>query len=135
MQTRRMFLKTGIAAATVATPLLAWANEPFCCSATQLSQAGALKGQQMDFEINGFRLHYEIFGSGGEPLLWLHGWTGSGEDWKFVFDDMPSIFSGRTCAIKAHPRVSRGSIVSASQLAIFLRCSTTSVFNESRRLD
>lgn len=25
----------------------------------------------------------------GEPLLWLHGWSGSGEDWKFIFNDVP----------------------------------------------
>ena len=46
----------------------------------------------MDIEINGFRMHYEIFGHDGEPLLWLHGWTGSGEDWKFIFKDVPSGF-------------------------------------------
>ena len=40
-------------------------------------------------EINGFRMHYEIFGDPGYPLLWLHGWSGTGEDWKFVFKDVP----------------------------------------------
>jgi pimeloyl-ACP methyl ester carboxylesterase len=51
-----------------------------------------LKEKQMDCDINGFRMHYEIFGGGGEPLLWLHGWSGSGEDWKFIFTDVPAGF-------------------------------------------
>ncbi len=46
----------------------------------------------MDFDVNGFRMHYEIFGMGGEPLLWLHGWSGSGEDWKFIFNEAPAGF-------------------------------------------
>jgi pimeloyl-ACP methyl ester carboxylesterase len=38
----------------------------------------------MTVEINGIELHYEIVGE-GEPLLWLHGFTGSGADWKYIF--------------------------------------------------
>jgi len=35
----------------------------------------------MDFEVNGYRMHYELFGDpSGEPLLWLHGWSGTGQD-------------------------------------------------------
>ena len=42
----------------------------------------------MGLEIKRYRMHYEIFGdSGGEPLLWLHGWSGSGSDWKHIFKD------------------------------------------------
>ncbi|HET6933952.1 MAG TPA: alpha/beta hydrolase [Candidatus Angelobacter sp.] len=33
----------------------------------------------MDFDINGYRMHYEVFG-------------GSGEDWKFIFNDVPAGF-------------------------------------------
>ena len=35
--------------------------------------------------MNGFRMHYQLFGSEGQPLLWLSGWTGTGADWKFAF--------------------------------------------------
>ena len=47
----------------------------------------------MDFEVNGYRMHYDLFGDpSGEPLLWLSGWTGTGQDWKHVFADVPSGF-------------------------------------------
>ena len=38
-------------------------------------------------------MHYELFGDpAGEPLLWLHGWSGTGQDWKFIFKDPPAGF-------------------------------------------
>ncbi len=43
----------------------------------------------MEFEINGYRMHYELL---GEPLLWLHGWSGTGQDWKYIFKDPPAGF-------------------------------------------
>ena len=43
-------------------------------------------------EINWFLMHYEVFGDAGCPLLWLHGWSGTGADWKFVFKDVPAGF-------------------------------------------
>ena len=44
----------------------------------------------MDFEVNGYRMHYELYGdASGEPLLWLHGWSGSGQDWKYIFVNRP----------------------------------------------
>jgi len=47
----------------------------------------------MDFEINGYHMHHELYGDpSGEPLLWLHGWTGSGQDWKYIFEEPPSGF-------------------------------------------
>jgi pimeloyl-ACP methyl ester carboxylesterase len=47
----------------------------------------------MDFEINGYRMHYRLFGDrSDEPLLWLHGWSGTGEDWKYIFKDPPTGF-------------------------------------------
>ena len=47
----------------------------------------------MDFEINGYRMHYELYGDpSGEPLIWLHGWTGTGEDWKYIFEEPPTGF-------------------------------------------
>jgi len=46
----------------------------------------------MNTDINGFTMHYEVFGDAGSPLLWLSGWTGTGADWKFVFSDVPAGF-------------------------------------------
>lgn len=46
----------------------------------------------MNAPINGFDMHYEVFGEAGSPLLWLSGWTGTGADWKFVFKDVPAGF-------------------------------------------
>jgi pimeloyl-ACP methyl ester carboxylesterase len=47
----------------------------------------------MDFEINGYRMHYELYGDpSGEPLLWLPGWSGSGQDWKYIFKAPPDGF-------------------------------------------
>ncbi len=47
----------------------------------------------MDFEVNGYRMHYGLFGDpAAEPLLWLHGWSGSGEDWKYIFKEPPAGF-------------------------------------------
>jgi pimeloyl-ACP methyl ester carboxylesterase len=47
----------------------------------------------MNFEVNGYRMHYGILGdAAGEPLLWLSGWSGTGEDWKYIFNDVPSGF-------------------------------------------
>ena len=33
--------------------------------------------------INGVRLHYELHGSDGEPLVFVHGYTGDITDWRF----------------------------------------------------
>ena len=47
----------------------------------------------MDFDGDGYRIHYGLFGDpAGEPLLWLHGWSGTGEDWKYIFKDPPTGF-------------------------------------------
>jgi pimeloyl-ACP methyl ester carboxylesterase len=47
----------------------------------------------MDFEVSGYRMHYGLFGDpAGEPLLWLHGWSGSGEDWKHILKGVPAGF-------------------------------------------
>src|SRR6187549_1475719 len=45
----------------------------------------------MDFEVNGYRMHYELYGDPNcEPLLWLHGWSGTGQDWKYIFRESAS---------------------------------------------
>jgi pimeloyl-ACP methyl ester carboxylesterase len=92
VQMRRGFLKSGIVAGAVATPLFTSAYERFRSDAERVWRPGKVKEKQMEFDLNGFRMHYEIFGDGGEPLLWLHGWSGSGEDWKFIFNDVPAGF-------------------------------------------
>jgi pimeloyl-ACP methyl ester carboxylesterase len=47
----------------------------------------------MEFDVNGYRMHYRLFGDpAGEPLLWLSGWSGTGEDWKYIFKNEPSGF-------------------------------------------
>ena len=42
-------------------------------------------------ELNGVSLHYDITGE-GEPLLWVHGFLGTGSDWKHIFEDAPAGF-------------------------------------------
>jgi pimeloyl-ACP methyl ester carboxylesterase len=43
----------------------------------------------MRADLNGVSLHWEETGS-GEPLLWLHGFLGSGVDWRTVFPEPPA---------------------------------------------
>lgn len=45
----------------------------------------------MDVEINGATLHYDAHGD-GEPLLWLHGFMGAGDDWRHIFPEPPPGF-------------------------------------------
>ena len=45
----------------------------------------------MVVEVNGIELNYETTGD-GEPLLWLHGFMGSGADWKYIFGEPPAGF-------------------------------------------
>ena len=37
-------------------------------------------------EVNGIRMYYETYGE-GEPLVLLHGFGGSGANWKSFIDD------------------------------------------------
>lgn len=47
----------------------------------------------MYYELNDYRMHYEVSGDEtGEPVLWLSGWSGTGEDWKYIFRDAPGGF-------------------------------------------
>lgn len=39
-------------------------------------------------QVHGMDMHYEIRGE-GEPLVLLHGFTGSGADWELIFPDPP----------------------------------------------
>jgi pimeloyl-ACP methyl ester carboxylesterase len=45
----------------------------------------------MTVDVNGVSLHCEIVGE-GEPLLWLHGFFGAGEDWQSIFKAPPGGF-------------------------------------------
>jgi pimeloyl-ACP methyl ester carboxylesterase len=45
----------------------------------------------MDLHVNGIRLHYETYGE-GQPLLWLSGFMGTGDDWRFLFKEPPPGF-------------------------------------------
>lgn len=45
----------------------------------------------MVIDIDGLRLHYEITGE-GQPLLWLHGFLGTGADWRHIFPEAPPDF-------------------------------------------
>src|SRR6185436_7534120 len=42
-------------------------------------------------QVNGMQMYYEIRGD-GEPLVLLHGGTGTGDNWKLVFKDPPEGF-------------------------------------------
>jgi len=47
----------------------------------------------MEFDVNGYRMHYGLYGDpAGEPVLWLSGWSGTGEGWKYIFTDVPDGF-------------------------------------------
>lgn len=38
-------------------------------------------------------MHYELYGDpSSDPLLWLHGWSGTGQDWKYIFKGPPDGF-------------------------------------------
>jgi len=45
----------------------------------------------MVVNVNGIQLHWETTGD-GEPLLWLHGAMGCGEDWRYIFGTTPEGF-------------------------------------------
>ena len=52
-------------------------------------------------EINGVSLHYEITGE-GEPLLWVHGFLGTGGDWKHIFQEAPADFQVIAPDLRGH---------------------------------
>lgn len=55
------------------------------------------------FRINGAEIHFQIIGD-GEPLLLLHGFTGSGSDWQFVFNNPPPEYTLVMPDIRGHGR-------------------------------
>ena len=52
-------------------------------------------------EVNGISLHYEITGD-GEPLLWLHGFLGTGADWKHILEEAPAGFTLLAPDLRGH---------------------------------
>ena len=53
--------------------------------------------------VQGMQMYYEIHGR-GEPLLLLHGFTGSGADWKHIFKDPPPGFQLIVPDLRGHGR-------------------------------
>jgi pimeloyl-ACP methyl ester carboxylesterase len=53
--------------------------------------------------INGMQMYYEVLGQ-GEPLVLLHGFTGSGADWKLVFTDPPNGYRRVIPDLRGHGR-------------------------------
>jgi pimeloyl-ACP methyl ester carboxylesterase len=78
--------------------------------------------------INGMQMYYEIRGQ-GEPLVLLHGFTGSGVDWELVFKDPPKGYRLVIPDLRGHGR-------STNPPGVFtLRQSALDVFALLDRLD
>jgi pimeloyl-ACP methyl ester carboxylesterase len=55
----------------------------------------------MILRTNGIDLSYETVGS-GEPLLWLHGFMGAGQDWRYTFTNPPAGFQVIAPDLRGH---------------------------------
>jgi pimeloyl-ACP methyl ester carboxylesterase len=55
----------------------------------------------MILQTNGIDLSYETVGS-GEPLLWLHGFMGAGQDWRYTFTNPPAGFQVIAPDLRGH---------------------------------
>jgi len=53
--------------------------------------------------INGMEMYYEISGE-GEPLVWLHGFTGIGAHWQLIFTEQPEGFRLISPDLRGHGR-------------------------------
>ncbi len=58
--------------------------------------------------INGMEMYYEVRGD-GEPLVLLHGFTGSGADWGLIFNTSPKRFRLIVPDLRGHGRSSNPS--------------------------
>jgi pimeloyl-ACP methyl ester carboxylesterase len=66
-------------------------------------------------------LHYEVVGA-GEPLLWLHGFMGSGADWKYIFAEPPAGYQLIAPDLRGHGRsISASGAFSFRQAALDVR--------------
>ncbi|MEW6186569.1 MAG: alpha/beta hydrolase [Thermodesulfobacteriota bacterium] len=52
-------------------------------------------------KINGFELYYEDHGQ-GEAIVFLHGFTGSGQDWRYQLKALPGKYRGITLDFRGH---------------------------------
>lgn len=57
----------------------------------------------MMLDIDGMQLHYDTHGE-GDPLLWLHGGMGHGDDWRYVFAEAPSGYRLVAPDLRGHGR-------------------------------
>ena len=62
----------------------------------------------MRLTTNGIDLHYDIHGD-GEPLLWLHGYFGIGDDWRHVFGAVPAGYRLIAPDLRGHGRTTNPS--------------------------
>src|SRR5262245_1591232 len=53
--------------------------------------------------VNGMEMYYEISGE-GEPLVWLHGFTGIGAHWQLIFTEQPAGFRLISPDLRGHGR-------------------------------
>jgi pimeloyl-ACP methyl ester carboxylesterase len=60
--------------------------------------------------INEMQMYYEIHGQ-GEPLILLHGFTGSGSNWELIFKDAPNGFQLVIPDLRGHGRSTNPSMV------------------------
>jgi pimeloyl-ACP methyl ester carboxylesterase len=57
----------------------------------------------MVLDVNGMQLYYDRHGA-GRPLLWLHGGTGHGPDWRFIFPVEPPGYELIAPDLRGHGR-------------------------------
>jgi pimeloyl-ACP methyl ester carboxylesterase len=57
----------------------------------------------METSVNDIQMYYEIRGE-GEPLILLHGFTGSGSDWSLIFSEPPSGYRLIVPDLRGHGR-------------------------------
>jgi pimeloyl-ACP methyl ester carboxylesterase len=70
----------------------------------------------MVIDVNGIEMHWEVIGE-GEPLLWLHGGMGCGEDWRYIFRETPAGFSIIAPDLRGH-----GASTNPSGVFTFRQC-------------
>src|SRR5215471_11512690 len=54
-------------------------------------------------ETAGMQLHYDVHGA-GDPLVWLHGGMGVGDDWRFIFREPPAGYRLIAPDLRGHGR-------------------------------
>jgi pimeloyl-ACP methyl ester carboxylesterase len=70
----------------------------------------------MVIHVNGIDLHWSETGE-GEPLLWLHGGMGCGDDWRYIFKEPPSGYRIIAPDLRGH-----GSSANPSGVFTFRQC-------------